>query len=241
MPRVSRKEPQCPIVEIYRFCRFLTTHAVRVSLSFPVPSEQDMRHALGSKIPPPSSSLLRFLRIQSEEVCFFTANSRASAWPCSSRTEYLSTRRVPTSRRYLSTSPSPKATVHASFLNLDALRPSSRNGNAKYAPPLQYGSQPGLLFPSEPKERSLCLRHASTSSRPLLEKILGRRKTDSTQNPNEPTPLPSFLDDVNGASLGRSKAARNNELKLRCTEFNEDGKVTLVNGEFKKTELIAKV
>ena len=51
--------------------------------------------------------------------------------------------------------------------------------------------------------------------------------------------MPSFLDD---AALGRSKTAKGtNELKLRCTEFNEDGKVTLVNGEFKKTELIAKV
>jgi magnesium transporter len=32
----------------------------------------------------------------------------------------------------------------------------------------------------------------------------------------------------------------NNSLKLRCTEFNENGDVTLVNGEFRKSELIAK-
>lgn len=31
-----------------------------------------------------------------------------------------------------------------------------------------------------------------------------------------------------------------NELRLRCTEFDEFGNVTLVNGEFKKSELIAK-
>ncbi|OCL15399.1 hypothetical protein AOQ84DRAFT_248591, partial [Glonium stellatum] len=31
-----------------------------------------------------------------------------------------------------------------------------------------------------------------------------------------------------------------NELKLRCTEFDEHGNVTLINGEFKKSELIAK-
>jgi hypothetical protein len=30
------------------------------------------------------------------------------------------------------------------------------------------------------------------------------------------------------------------ELKLRCTEFDENGNVVLVNGEFKKQELIAK-
>ena len=32
-----------------------------------------------------------------------------------------------------------------------------------------------------------------------------------------------------------------NELRLRCTEFDENGNVTLVNGEFRKSELIAKV
>jgi len=31
------------------------------------------------------------------------------------------------------------------------------------------------------------------------------------------------------------------EPRLRCTEVDENGKVILVDGEFKKTELIAKV
>ena len=54
----------------------------------------------------------------------------------------------------------------------------------------------------------------------------------------EHSPLSSFLDE--SAGLGRI-AKPVNELKLRCTEFDENGKVTLVNGEFKKSELIAKV
>ncbi|KAL8732360.1 MAG: hypothetical protein Q9166_002758 [cf. Caloplaca sp. 2 TL-2023] len=46
---------------------------------------------------------------------------------------------------------------------------------------------------------------------------------------------------ANGTSFGRSKAGKAaNELRLRCTEVNENGDVTLVNGEFKKSELIAK-
>ncbi|KAG8528734.1 uncharacterized protein KY384_006421 [Bacidia gigantensis] len=54
-------------------------------------------------------------------------------------------------------------------------------------------------------------------------------------------PLPSFLDDAAGTSLGRSKAGKaSSELKLRCTEIDESGNVTTVNGEFKKSELIAK-
>lgn len=55
-------------------------------------------------------------------------------------------------------------------------------------------------------------------------------------------PLGPFLED--GAPLGRGKittAKPSLEPRLRCTEFDENGNVTLVNGEFKKTELIAKV
>jgi len=43
-----------------------------------------------------------------------------------------------------------------------------------------------------------------------------------------------------GSSLGRMTRAAN-ELKMRCTELDEHGNVTLVSGEFKKSELIAKV
>ncbi|KAI7219679.1 cora-domain-containing protein [Hortaea werneckii] len=50
--------------------------------------------------------------------------------------------------------------------------------------------------------------------------------------------LPRFLDDSVG--LGGRKIKPSNELKLRCTEFDENGNVTLVNGEFRKSELIAK-
>ena len=55
-------------------------------------------------------------------------------------------------------------------------------------------------------------------------------------------PLPSFLDDAAGTALGRSKLGKpGNEVKLRCTEVDENGNVITVNGEFKKSELIAKV
>jgi magnesium transporter len=51
-------------------------------------------------------------------------------------------------------------------------------------------------------------------------------------------PLASFLD----ASTPRQRVLKAaNEPRLRCTEFDENGNVTLVNGEFKKSELIAKV
>lgn len=43
-------------------------------------------------------------------------------------------------------------------------------------------------------------------------------------------------------NLGRTLAAKSHdEPRLRCTEFDENGNVTLVNGEFRKSELCAKV
>jgi magnesium transporter len=43
-------------------------------------------------------------------------------------------------------------------------------------------------------------------------------------------------------NIGRSLSAKaSNELRIRCTEFDINGDVTLVNGEFRKLELIAKV
>lgn len=51
----------------------------------------------------------------------------------------------------------------------------------------------------------------------------------------DPTDAPTGFD-----SLGRMTRAAN-ELKMRCTELDEQGNVTMVSGEFKKSELIAKV
>lgn len=50
-------------------------------------------------------------------------------------------------------------------------------------------------------------------------------------------PLQGFLDD---AGLGGRIIKPSSDLKLRCTEFDENGNVTLVNGEFRKSELTAK-
>lgn len=67
-----------------------------------------------------------------------------------------------------------------------------------------------------------------------------RPKKTAPLQPNDLPPLPRLLDDAGAASLGRI-VKPTNELRMRCTEFDGDGKVTLVNGAFKKSELIAKV
>ncbi|KAI9768958.1 MAG: magnesium ion transporter [Geoglossum simile] len=70
------------------------------------------------------------------------------------------------------------------------------------------------------------------------------RKPKTVLKPDDLPPLGGFPDEGVDSSifnLGRGLPGKGaNEPKLRCTEFDENGNVTLVNGEFKKSELIAK-
>jgi magnesium transporter len=67
---------------------------------------------------------------------------------------------------------------------------------------------------------------------------LKRRSGQTALKPDDLPSLTGFLDEGAETSmfnLGRSLAGKaSNELKLRCTEFDENGNVTLVNGEFKR-------
>ena len=128
--------------------------------------------------------------------------------------------------------------------------------------PLEF-VESNLLLLDDPRIRSNVSASLSTiqhSSHQLLSKSWNHRKestiarTDSKRvfrrlwpwwkgasnaqhSQNDLPPLSPFLDD--DATLGR-RVRSTNEQKLRCTEFDENGKITLVNGEFKKSELIAK-
>ncbi|KAE9984162.1 hypothetical protein EG328_009041 [Venturia inaequalis] len=82
-------------------------------------------------------------------------------------------------------------------------------------------------------------RFFSTNGTKTIWHFLGfkRNSPPPPARSHELPPLASFLDD--SQSAGRLMKPTN-ELRLRCTEFDEFGNVTLVNGEFKKSELIAK-
>lgn len=93
--------------------------------------------------------------------------------------------------------------------------------------------------------RSDSTRALSTKSSlqsPFWRRLRPQKQTKSPRyhnNNNDLPPLTGFLDDSN-SGLGGRIIKPSNELKLRCTEFDENGNVTLVNGEFRKSELIAK-
>ncbi|GFF59994.1 putative magnesium ion transporter [Aspergillus lentulus] len=74
-------------------------------------------------------------------------------------------------------------------------------------------------------------------------KLLDLRRSNASADKHNRSGGPALIDDgtEGGFTIGRGLAAKaTNEPRLRCTEFDKNGNVTLVNGEFKKSELIAK-
>ncbi|KAF2635058.1 cora-domain-containing protein [Massarina eburnea CBS 473.64] len=82
-------------------------------------------------------------------------------------------------------------------------------------------------------------RGLSTSSIGKAWQLFGGRKQRGL-----PPPLPPLKDALAETMMsfdGLGRMTRSaNELKMRCTELDEHGSVTMVSGEFKKSELIAK-
>lgn len=192
----------------------------------------------------PSSSLLRFLRSKIEEPAFFRATTTPSK-NCSGYSSGSSKRNAGSAsrdgevyshvqaRKYHGSSKA--ATEHSVKHRQVATHHSNLLGgwSTSKSPRLCNGQR----WPSQ----SYCqpLQHI------LKRSLWGRnssRRPDANAKARELPPLPSFLDDTGGTTLGRTKAAKpGSELKLRCTEIDKNGNVITVNGEFKKSELIAKV
>lgn len=221
-----------------------------------------MTHNPLAKSAAPSSTLLKYLRAQSQGQPFFSAN----------HAPHHGARAI---------TPSPGA--HAGLSLFRRLRSSSRS-MATFAPILEASLLPQLnslfssrlftssasltegdvssnshLYPktrptycTTPSARSLRSAHTAANGsasegwssikgwRRYLDSSKKKASTTSGSNlqPDDIPPLTGFLDD--SPSLGRV-VPRLNELRLRCTEFDEHGEVMMTNREFRKSELIAKV
>jgi magnesium transporter len=194
--------------------------------------------ATGASLPVPSHSLLRFLRL--------TALPGTGRRPCPAT--YRGFGSPPTgSRKKFSTSspapsiPSPAPTASTRSPACVCLRPSA--------------STPWLArqTPSARKQFSISSNAAKAKASDLTsdsEKSWQERLWGSTAKkggkPLQPDDLPGHHEPCDdGASMfnnRRTLAAKAAlEPRLRCTEVDENGEVILVDGEFKKTELIAKV
>lgn len=88
------------------------------------------------------------------------------------------------------------------------------------------------------------VRYSSTNRRPLLRRLFDLKRGKSADYKHNRNVGPALIDEGTEGmfNIGRGLAAKaSNELRIRCTEFDMNGNVTLVNGEFRKSELIAKV
>lgn len=196
-------------------------------------------------VPVPSLNLLRYLQFQSEECCFFSANSQAFSFDQGSRS-----RSHPHTARGLRTSkplsshlwaPIPSmATYESSVLNLEFLFPRIESPGVQ--PTLGSYRRLGKGTKRSTKQLIGGYRCSSESySSNWLRRAFGRKVNRRRPLKGVDTPHGDEGVEVPAYALGRTMSAKTaNEQKLRCTEFDENGNVVLVNGEFKKSELIAK-
>lgn len=192
----------------------------------------------------PSATLLRFLRSQSD---FLSVNSSTCARP--PRSKPYAHRRLPcnassrASSTWACTASAPCQTTGQT--SLDRVPSLAARSHSSPRPQIwlctgQAGRSSSIFpFSNAPYSRSV-----STKSRPLLRRLFDLGRSKSAADKHNPRGGPALIDDgtEGGFNIGRGLAAKvSNELRLRCTEFDKNGNVTLVNGEFKKSELIAKV
>lgn len=183
---------------------------------------------LSPRLSAPSASLLRFLRSQSG----FSAALSACAYP----------KRLASRDKGFSTGSSPKL---SSWTRLDALHGPATLDTTIFSN--QHGKPNparATVFPALVPMPLKFSRHASTKSRPFLRRLFDLKRNKECDYKNQGPTNPGLMDEGTEGmfNIGRSLSAKaSNELRIRCTEFDINGDVTLVNGEFRKQELIAKV
>ncbi|OTB08313.1 hypothetical protein M426DRAFT_316939 [Hypoxylon sp. CI-4A] len=191
--------------------------------------------------PVPSIRLLRFLRLQSENPSFFhpshggatTIRHATRRVLCAARQRRGSLRvdRTPES--------SPDATLQAGILDMDSIIPTRRHRTPtsvrqKHFP--YFAANLGVRYNSTDRPPTPC-------QQTWRERLWGFGATKNPK-PLEPDDLPNGEGgaDVNSMFSTRRQLSQKAALepRLRCTEVDENGNVILVDGEFKKSELIAR-
>jgi len=177
----------------------------------------------------PSPTVLKFLRGQKDGFGLCIANSKnpRTNQYCGGRlmhhgATYITSvhgRRI--SIRTMSTSGTIGNSIESSLFSLNSIWARKSRGNQVQAAPSFWYAYDACCIGREALHdiRTAGSRAASTSSNGKDSGGFWRFKKDKPKASSRP----------------------GNDQKLRCTEFDENGNVVLVNGEFKKTELIAKV
>lgn len=197
--------------------------------------------------PAPSPAALRFLRQQAEGTKFFTARLPFSVGQCTYHHGTSAHGKVEKlgQRRHLTAS----ATRHAKLVS-DFLTPDPSIGSV--VPICQSNLLGGFALSKTLQRHRDCSddhrwsdRRSGAASHSWFRRLINRNGGEGREaqmNGAETPRLPSFLDGSSGSAIGRNKAGKpGSEVKLRCTEIDDNGNVITVDREFKKSELIAKV
>ena len=188
----------------------------------------------------PSADLLLFLRKQADAVCFFTSAAPGFI-PKTTQTTGCISKTLMNSRlsvRCLTTSPRRLATLETSLLNLDFLT----QPEALQLPFFKKVSRPAIVINHKSQDGHSAVRWQSTESEETQwRKWLGSKVTEQVNSADISSMPSSYSSSTNDSALRSLLKAAPSDLRLRCTEFDENGKAVVTNGEFKKQELIAKV
>lgn len=196
------------------------------------------------RAPVPSAGLLRFLRSQSENLCFFSPNNAPApgihhvtrqAWCAAKRRahEYSKLNQPLHCQR--------DESLQAGMFNLDSFIQSRtpRVSSSSRVKSLQLSSH------ARTGVRYNCTDEKTPAYKPTWQERIWGTRAKKSAKPLEPDDLPGGDGDGENNSMFNirrqlsQKAAL--EPRLRCTEVDDSGNVIVVDGEFKKSELIARV
>jgi len=185
----------------------------------------------------PSQNLLRFLRAQSEGVGFFTGDPKCAAIISrngrSNATFSAAPRSKPCARLLRTSEPRRETVIQAGLWPFDSILPKSpRKPRATTDSKTSFGAQRNSSSNQSHRERC----------RPKWRDwLFGRGTKGSMQLTDEDLRLQ--LEEESGSIFARRSLTAKAALdpRLRCTEVDGNGQVIMVDGELKKSELIAKV
>ena len=190
----------------------------------------------------PSASLLRFLRSQSDSF-FFTANPTTCGRSLNNDPQSHHQHHAFSLSRtsdWTNINPAPcRASLESCLFPLPGLSSRTRGTVRCRASLAQRSSPSPFSLPNAQFSRA-----SSTKSKSFWRRLFDFKRNKAAESKSYLRQPPALINDGTEGSfnIGRGLVAKaSNEPRLRCTEFDSTGNVTLVNGEFKKSELIAKV
>ncbi|KAK7917128.1 hypothetical protein PG985_010736 [Apiospora marii] len=193
------------------------------------------------RLPVPSRGLLRFLRLQTENLSFFSQNhgqlgARSPGAFCAARKQLRPTRTGCASLGQQD------ARLQSSLVNLEQLL-QKRTPRASPSPRTRqstlFSTENGVRWGSSDQQSD-----PTACKQTWHEKLWGSRPRKPPASSLKPEDIPETDGEGENNSMFNkrrqlsSKAAL--EPRLRCTEVDENGDAVLVDSEFKKSELVAR-